>query len=177
MGVIFLAGSYGVGKSTLSHELSLELNLPEYSAGDLISQCNGETYGANKVVKDKFNNQKILIKRVSQILENNKKIILAGHFCIFNRNNRIEFLPDFVYKNIYIEKIILLKAAEETIVRNLMNRDQKKYSLDNIKKFQSAEEQSAINCAKVLDCGIYIHNMLYDGNDVKSCLSYLQGEH
>lgn len=37
MGTIFLAGIYGVGKSTLANKLSIRTNIPNYSAGDLIS--------------------------------------------------------------------------------------------------------------------------------------------
>lgn len=53
MGTIFIAGSYGVGKSTLCDNLSRVSGVPAYSAGDLISCINGEQYGANKVVQDK----------------------------------------------------------------------------------------------------------------------------
>ena len=40
MGTIFIAGSYGVGKSTLCKALSNVLDVPAYSAGDLISNVN-----------------------------------------------------------------------------------------------------------------------------------------
>ena len=53
MGTIFIAGSYGVGKSTLCDNLSRVSGVPAYSAGDLISCITGEQYGANKVVQDK----------------------------------------------------------------------------------------------------------------------------
>ena len=46
MGTIFVAGTYGVGKSTLCNKLSTALKIPDFSAGDLISAVNGETYGA-----------------------------------------------------------------------------------------------------------------------------------
>ena len=56
-GVIFVAGVYGVGKSTMCSSLSERLNIDFCSAGDLISECNKETYGSNKKVKDKDNNK------------------------------------------------------------------------------------------------------------------------
>ena len=52
MGTIFVAGSYGVGKSTLCNAMSKVLTIPTYSAGDLISNINGEKYGENKTVKN-----------------------------------------------------------------------------------------------------------------------------
>lgn len=60
MGTIFVAGSYGVGKSTLCNVLSKALDIPTFSAGDLIGNINGEQYGANKAVKNKDVNQDIL---------------------------------------------------------------------------------------------------------------------
>ena len=66
-GVIFVAGVYGVGKSTLCEKLSKELSIPFYSASDLISKVNGESYGTNKVVKDKSQNQDILADVIHQI--------------------------------------------------------------------------------------------------------------
>ncbi len=58
-GIIFVAGIYGVGKSTLSERLGLSIGIPCYSAGDLISALNGETYGRNKIVVNKEKNQDI----------------------------------------------------------------------------------------------------------------------
>ena len=60
-GIYFFAGIYGVGKSTLCQKLSQITSIPFYSAGDLISEINGEIYGASKAVKDKNKNQDILI--------------------------------------------------------------------------------------------------------------------
>lgn len=68
MGTIFIAGSYGVGKSTLCDNLSRVSGVPAYSAGDLISCINGEQYGANKVVQDKEANQDIFVKSLSKRL-------------------------------------------------------------------------------------------------------------
>ncbi len=62
MGTIFVAGTYGVGKSTLCSKLSTALKIPDFSAGDLISAVNGETYGANKAVRDKDANQNIFCR-------------------------------------------------------------------------------------------------------------------
>lgn len=60
--VIFVSGVYGVGKSTLCNKLSKKCAINFYSAGDIISDINGEIYGANKQVKNKEYNQEILIK-------------------------------------------------------------------------------------------------------------------
>ena len=83
-GIIFVAGIYGVGKSTLCERLGLSIGIPCYSAGDLISALNGETYGRNKTVVNKEKNQDILVAAVNDRLQKDTAFILSGHFCIFD---------------------------------------------------------------------------------------------
>lgn len=40
--IIFIAGSYGVGKTTICNQLSKSLKIKAYSASDLISKQNNE---------------------------------------------------------------------------------------------------------------------------------------
>ena len=126
MGTIFVAGTYGVGKSTLCNELSTALKIPDFSAGDLISAVNGETYGANKVVRDKDANQNILASQVKQLLKSTPSIILAGHFCIFDINGNVDTLPSRVFYDLEIETILLLEASSLQIIKNLSMRDKKR---------------------------------------------------
>lgn len=174
MGTIFVAGTYGVGKSTLCTKLSKLLKIPDFSAGDLISVVNGESYGANKVVSDKDANQNILALQVRQLLKTNPNIILVGHFCIFNANGNVDYLPNSVFYDLGIEAILLLEAPISKIVRNLSIRDKKDYSEKQILLLQKAEAQKAKEIAKSINCKFFIHHMLFDETDVSSCLSYLE---
>ena len=97
MGTIFVAGAYGVGKSTLCNSLSNRLGIPAFSASDLISRINGEHYEKSKAVHNKYDNQDILITEVSKILQDHQAILLAGHFCIFDRANNVDVLPKYVF--------------------------------------------------------------------------------
>ena len=114
-GIIFVAGTYGVGKSTLCEKIGKHLSIPFYSAGDLISEINGEKYGSNKVVSDKKGNQDILIEAVNHKLKSEPSIILAGHFCIFDCQNHVERLPEYVFDKLNIKSILLLEASVERI--------------------------------------------------------------
>lgn len=96
MGVIFVSGAYGVGKTTLCEMLSNKKGIPHYSASDIISQATSETYGSNKIVKNVKNNQDILIESVSSLLKKNNDILLSGHFCIFDKKSEVIKLPEFV---------------------------------------------------------------------------------
>lgn len=131
MGTIFVAGSYGVGKSTLCNVLSKALDIPTFSAGDLIGNINGEQYGANKAVKNKDVNQDVLGIEVKKKLEQYPTILLAGHFCLFDKSNCVEKLPNSIFEKISIEQILLLEADPLRISTNLSIRD-KKYELRHI---------------------------------------------
>lgn len=125
MGTIFVAGSYGVGKSTLCNVLSKALDIPTFSAGDLIGNINGEQYGANKAVKNKDVNQDILGIEVKKKLEQYPTILLAGHFCLFDKSNCVEKLANSIFEKISIEQILLLEADPVRISTNLSIRDKK----------------------------------------------------
>lgn len=115
MGTIFVAGAYGVGKSTMCELLSARLCVPTYSAGDLISRINGELYGTNKAVQDKNKNQEILTHEVKRCLKQHPTILLAGHFCIFDKHNNVEVLPENVFESLCLECILLLEADKAAI--------------------------------------------------------------
>lgn len=166
LGTIFLAGIYGTGKSTLGSKVAHHLNIPFYSAGDLISEINGEKYGVNKIVKDKYANQDVLSVAVQKKLQKSKDILLAGHFCIFDTNCKVETLPLSVFEKISIDKIILLEAPLERVYINILNRDSKSYSLDDLNNLLVAERESAKLVKKKLSIPLYIHNMEFSDSDL-----------
>ena len=174
-GIIFVAGTYGVGKSTLCDKLSKKLNIPSYSSGDLISEINGEIYGANKVVKDKTANQNILISAVKRKLSLNPVFMLAGHFCIFNKSGEVELLPEFVYKEMPISKIILLETEIDTIINNIRSRDNKLYSLDAIKSLILTERKQAEIISEQLNLPLHVHEMNFNQTDVEKISDIIQG--
>ena len=174
MGLIFIAGSYGVGKSTLGDELCALTQIPFYSAGDLISEYNGEFYKINKYVKDKDTNQNILIDAVEKKLITSNKIILAGHFCIFDKSNRVETLPLFVFKKLHIDTIIVLETTVDRIISNISRRDSKKYSAESIGNLIEQENIQANLVSNELNIPLYKHIMKFDGSDVDDVLKHIE---
>lgn len=173
-GVCFVAGIYGVGKSTLCEKIAKELNVPFYSASDLISHVNGEQYGSNKFVHDKFLNQNILITEVNEKLKENPNMLLAGHFCILNSRQEIDTLPSYVFDKLPISKILLLEASAENIKENLYNRDKQTYSITLIKDFLQQERLQAETISGKLGCELLIHSMCYGVSDQENCVSFLE---
>ncbi|MGI0528666.1 ATP-binding protein [Treponema socranskii] len=176
MGTIFIAGSYGVGKSILCTALSKTLAIPAFSAGDLISNVNGERYGANKAVQNKDINQSILVLEVKKKLEQYSTILLAGHFYIFDKLNRVEKLPHSVFKKISIEQILLLEAAPERILSNLSIRDKKRYEYKHIELLAKEEQQAAKEVSQQYGCSLHIHQMSFDESDLQKCCDLLNIE-
>lgn len=173
MGTIFFAGIYGVGKSTVINRISNLTSIRAYSAGDLISEKNGETYGANKVVANKDRNQMILIQQVSHLLSQVDTILLAGHFCIVNSTGKIEQLPRYVFDQIRLEKIVLLEAPDEVIIEHLKKRDEKSYPEKLIQSMLVAERQAAEETANHLAIPLIKYNMKYSEADATYLVNHI----
>ncbi len=176
MGTIFIAGVYGVGKSTLCSALSNTLGIPAFSVGDLISEVNGEQYGANKAVKNKERNQDILAVEVRKKLDQYPTILLAGHFCIFDKSNCVKKLPYLVFKKLNLEQVLLLEAMPKDILLNLISRDKKEYKLYQIERLLSEERRAAEDVSKLCSCKLHIHQMAFDSVDLQKCKEYIIAE-
>lgn len=172
-GIIFVAGIYGVGKSTLCEKLGHSVGLPYFSAGDLISAINGETYGSNKAVKDKDENQDILILAVNNQLQNNRTFILAGHFCIFDKFFNVEKLPESVFSQMPILKVILLEADVTRVNENLRHRDSCCYPYDALTALKQEEKIQCEKITKQLGIPLYIHQMSFDESDVQQLQKHI----
>ncbi|WP_283673574.1 ATP-binding protein [Butyricicoccus sp. Marseille-Q5471] len=170
---IFIAGVYGIGKSTMCSTLSARLHIPAFSAGDLISAVNGEQYGVNKAVTDKDNNQILLAKRVRELNRENERIILAGHFCIFDADNRVEVLPESVYSALNITRIILLESDVQTIIVNLHRRDGKNYSEKSVSALIEKEREQSERISRHLKCPLDIYRMTFTDRDPNHVASLL----
>lgn len=173
--VIFVAGVYGVGKSTLCDALGRKLNIPSFSAGDLISEINGEIYGRNKAVKDKFDNQDKLISAVNKKILEYPSFLLAGHFCIFNEMDDVEILPEYVFEKMPLSLIVILEADVKRINQNLCTRDNRKYSDTSLKKLIEAERHQCEKIAARLEIPLILHEMKFDSSDVECLYKVIAG--
>lgn len=163
--VVFITGVYGVGKSTICERVGRRLNIPVYSAGDLISARNGELYGANKYVKNVDLNQEILISAINEKLYLDKTILLAGHLCIFGEGDRVEAIPMSALERMSVSCIILLETDTTRILQHLSQRDHKRYSKDKIETLQLTELDQAIVASEYLGVPFVRIQMNYDDSD------------
>ncbi len=172
---IFIAGAYGTGKSTLCSEIAKRLSIPFFSAGDLIGEQNGEKYGSNKAVTDKYKNQLILATHVQNLNAKYRRILLAGHFCIFNSSNRVEQLPESVFSELNLSQIILLEANAELIVEHLLWRDDRVYKQDVISELLFQERAQAEIISGNLNCPLTVYQMTFSEKDAEKISGIVQG--
>lgn len=175
MGVIFVSGCYGVGKTFLTNHISEKLGLPTYSASDLISKYNNEKYGANKYVHDINHNQQILVSAIENIIKEHQRFILNGHSCIINKDNTVSAIPMCTFKELNLEQIILLKAPVEFISNNLKQRDNVYYTKEMINEIQSMEEQILTRVASDFHIPLFIHERASDIPDINTLISMIGG--
>lgn len=173
-GVIYVAGVYGIGKNTLCKRISRLINIPFYSAGDMISEQIGEKYGKNKKVSNKEHNQDVLIECVNKKLIKNKTLILAGHFCILGNDNKSEELPAYVYEKLGISSIILLETDADIIIEHLKKRDSRNYSRELINDFIIRERKYAMKVSEMLTVPLKIYSMFYSEQDIKNIIDFIK---
>ena len=114
------------------------------------------------------------IKKMSEKLEHEKIILLAGHFCILGNNGQVEQLPEHTYSKIQLSAIILLEAGPEIIMQNLSRRDGKEYSIQQIEEFLNTERNCAEHIAKNLNIPLFVHNMKFSNEDIEESYLFLK---
>lgn len=175
-GIIFFAGIFGVGKSTLSSKISKTISLPEYSASELISMSNNEEYGKNKFVSDVKKNQVILAENSKKILQEKGDFLMSGHFCIFNSDYSINILPTTFFDQTQIKTIILLIADIDRIIQNLNTRDSISYKKSDLTILQEEEIKQARKISELRKIPLHIYKMEYSDNDASNVIKLIYGE-
>lgn len=135
MNIIFVCGIHGSGKTTLCSYLSDKLNIPFFTASELIKGKNSTqlpTY-PNKVVSNIDMNQEILLNSLIDISQY-QCIILDGHVTLFDKDNGISKIPISFFKLLNIITIILLNTSAYNIIKRLKARDNMLYSEEFVKK-------------------------------------------
>lgn len=159
MGVIFVCGIHGAGKTTFCAKLSSDLEIPAFSASSLIKEVSDGAISNSsgyKKVNDVEGNQELLIYAISEKLKTYKSLILDGHTSIINSENEIIPLNVEIFKKLSLEKIIVINTSPEKVVQRIMKRDGISISLENIKMHALIEIENAKNISKYLNIWIEV---------------------
>lgn len=167
MGVIFVCGVHGVGKTNFCNKLSTELCIPYYSSSKLIKKKNNlliSSVKGEKRVKNISYNQNILIGAVKEILINSPSIILDGHTTILDQNNDITTLPKDLFIDLRVSVFILMELPAKEILQRLLNRDGTTPPEEQIENCKILERKHSEYLAKSLKIPLYFT----DGSDMST---------
>lgn len=149
MGIIFICGIHGVGKSTLCQQIKDALSINFFSASSLIKEYNDYLISKNKIVGDINKNQEVLIQAVLQKKQNYNNFILDGHVTLLT-DSGIEKIPLSVFENLQISICICITNAEDIIYQRRVKRDNLTISKEIIKNHQLQETSYAKEIANHL---------------------------
>lgn len=158
MGVIFVAGVHGVGKTTSCAYAVRSLGFAHYSASGLIK---AERISAipeqGKSISDVEGNQALLIHGVEKACgQHQGRIILDGHFTLMKPDGRIEAVAVEVFSLLSLNGVVIYHDEPATIVERLHKRDGENCSVDVIARHQNFELAHAQLVASELDLPLEI---------------------
>lgn len=137
--IIFIGGIHGVGKGTLCSKVREVFEIEYLSASELIKWAELNSDPKNKLVTDIPSMQDRLIQELHHRVEPNRKYILDGHFCLFDRYGNVDQVPFSTFFQIDPILITVVIAEPEAIVQRLNDRDSKFYDLQMIRHMQDEE--------------------------------------
>ena len=92
---LFIAGIHGVGKTYLAQPAAMRLGMHYATASQLIREERGlSSWNANKLVDSVAENQAALISAVRRIKNEDRSLLLDGHFVLRTAVGAHERLPE-----------------------------------------------------------------------------------
>jgi adenylate kinase len=159
MSVIFLAGVHGVGKGFLGAPVAKSLGINHFTASTLIREEKGHsTWGKDKHVTEINDNQLALIRAVSRHRESGQRILLDGHFVLFNQLGELEKIPIEVFSNLHLVGAITLTDEAMIVAKRLTERDSMMINLESIVELASEELLHARYVCSALSIPLIILN-------------------
>jgi len=157
MNIIFVAGIHGVGKTTGCKAVSEEFGIPHFSASQIIK---GERSSAvdekSKLVADVDENQRLLIRGVSRVLERGR-FLLDGHFTMRRKSDGgIEAIHVDVFRELNIGGVVLYTDDPEEISRRMHARDGVLLPVEMLRSHQDVEVAHAKFVATTLSLPLVI---------------------
>lgn len=135
----FVGGIHGVGKTTLASKLCNELNLKHLSAGELIREAQSDRPKAGKAVSDIPSNQELLLSGLAKRGGSSDRIVLDGHFCVFDQHYCPAIIPIEVFRALGPENLIVITDEPSEIYQRQKMRDGNAIPLEALAALQTAE--------------------------------------
>jgi adenylate kinase len=140
--IIFMGGIHGVGKGTICKEISLNTGLIHLTASQILKWEEISEEG-NKLVEDITSTQDRLIKGLKNLIKNNEKYILDGHFCLLNSDGIPSRIDEGTFDQINVKIIAIVIDDVVKIAKRLEARDGKIYDIKVVNELQQMEIEYA----------------------------------
>ena len=161
--IIFIGGIHGVGKGTLCERLESELGVVHLSASEVLKWKELNVDSSDKRVADIDSTQDRLLKNLKGIISQGQTYLLDGHFCLLNKESKIEKVPEDVFMGINPKKIIVVSENPEVVSKRLSQRDGRTYEISLLKEMQNIEIEHAQYISNLLGVEMYeIQSDSYD---------------
>lgn len=162
--IILIGGIHGVGKGTLCERIESELGIVHLSASEVLKWKDLNVDSSDKRVADIDSTQDRLLKNLKGIIIPGQTYLLDGHFCLLNKENKIEKVPEDVFIGINPKKIIVVSENPEIISKRLSQRDGRTYETSLLKEMQNTEIEHAKYISNLL--GVEIYEIQSDSYDI-----------
>lgn len=141
VGIIFVGGVHGVGKSTCCQQVAERTGLQWFTASDLIkAEERAAIAEESKVVSNAPANQELLIRSVRKRTKNrDERVMLDGHFTLIKAGGVIESIAVEVFSQLGLERIVVFEDDPLAICHRLRKRDGTEWSISMTGAHQDAE--------------------------------------
>ena len=152
MGIIFVGGVHGVGKSNCCQHISERTGLQWFMASALIkAEMQSAVALGSKGVVDPIGNQELLLRGVRNCMSPDQgRALLDGHFTLLNVDGEIVVVDIDVFVRLGLERIIVIRGDAAEICSRLRERDGQDWSIVKISAHQDAEIKQAHEIATKL---------------------------
>ena len=174
VGIVFIAGVHGVGKSTHCQQISERTGLQWFMASALIkAEARSAIAVGSKVVVDPIGNQELLLRGIrNRIRLDQGRALLDGHFTLLNVDGEIVAVDIDVFIRLGLERIIVIRGDAAAICSRLRERDGQDWSIVKISAHQDAEIKQAHEIATKLRIPILLIDA-FDPNGLEKAVQVL----
>jgi len=152
VGIIFVGGVHGVGKTTSCKLAATRCRVSHYSASSLISREKESAISkTGKSVDDIEENQGLLIQAANRLFgQSREPAILDGHFTLINGSGDIERVSSEIFFQLPIGAIVVYCDTPQAIADRISERDSQDVNVDFIGRHQEIELEQAQLVARKL---------------------------
>ena len=154
--ISFIGGIHGVGKSTICNIVCTETNLVYLSASEVLKWAELNEDQHNKNVQDIPSTQNRLIQGLCNKIDNTKRYLLDGHYCLLDKNYNITKVPIETFTAINPISLHIIIGDIQEIKDRLELRDNKMYDYALLEEMQKQEQQYAEELADFFDLKLNI---------------------